>query len=136
MTGDVRISTDPADLDRDWLHAALSERAYWAVGRTPDFIDRSIRNSLCFGAYRGDRQIGFARVVTDGATFAWVCDVFVDESERGRGVGDALIGAVVADPRLQGLKRMVLSTRDAHGLYERHGFRLLATPDRWMDRST
>lgn len=136
MTGDVRISTDPADLDRDWLHAALSERAYWAVGRTPDLIDRSIRSSLCFGAYRGDRQIGFARVVTDGATFAWVCDVFVDESERDRGVGDALVGAVVADPRLQGLKRMVLSTRDAHGLYERHGFRSLAAPDRWMERST
>ncbi len=136
MTGDVRISADPADLDMDWLHAALSERAYWALGRSPDLIDRSIENSLGFGAYRGDRQVGFARVVTDQATFAWVCDVFVDEAERGRGIGDALMAAIVADRRLQGLKRMILSTRDAHGLYERHGFRSLAAPDRWMERST
>jgi GNAT superfamily N-acetyltransferase len=134
--GTVRISTDPSELDLDWLIPALSERAYWALGRSRDLIERSIANSVCFGAYRGDRQIGFARVVTDQATFAWVCDVFVDEAERGRGIGDALIGAVVADPRLQGLKRMILSTRDAHGLYERHGFRLLATPERLMDRST
>jgi len=132
----VRISTDKADLDLDWVHDALSQRAYWALGRSRALVETSIEGSLCFGAYRGASQVGFARVITDGATFAWVCDVFVDEAERGQGVGDALMSAIVSDPRLHGLKRMILSTRDAHGLYERHGFRPLATPERWMERST
>jgi GNAT superfamily N-acetyltransferase len=130
----VRISTDKADLDVDWVHEALSQRAYWALGRSRALVETSIEGSLCFGAYRGARQVGFARVITDGATFAWVCDVFVDEAERGRGVGDSLMAAIVADPRLQGLRRMILSTRDAHGLYARHGFEPLATPERWMER--
>ena len=132
----LRISTDPAELDLDWIHPALSERAYWALGRTREQVERSIANSLCFGAYRGDRQVGFARVVTDYATFGWICDVFVDETERGRGIGGRLIEAVVADPRLQGLRRLVLATRDAHELYERHGrFEPLVHPDRWMQHS-
>jgi GNAT superfamily N-acetyltransferase len=133
---DVRISTDPADLDHDWIFHALSERAYWALGRTRATMDAAIAGSICFSAHRDGRQIGFTRVITDGATFAWICDVFVDESERGRGVGHRLLTAVVADPRLAGLRRMVLATRDAHEVYRRHGFELLATPERWMERST
>jgi GNAT superfamily N-acetyltransferase len=129
----VRISSDPAEIDLDWLHPALSERAYWALGRSRETLAAAIAGSLCFGAYRGDRQVGFARVITDEATFAWICDVFVDESERGRGIADQLLRTIVADPRVQG-GRLILSTRDAHGLYERHGFRSLANPERWMER--
>lgn len=133
--GDVRISTDPADLDLDWLHAALSERAHWALGRDRAVVERSIEHSLVFGAYLGGRQVGFARVVTDQATFAWICDVFVDESARGRGVGKRLVAAVVDDSRLQGLKRMMLATDDAHGLYAAYGFLSLEHPERWMVRA-
>jgi GNAT superfamily N-acetyltransferase len=99
----VRVSTDPAELDTDWLVPAISERAYWALGRSRATIEASIRGSLCFGAYDdadGGRQVGFARVVTDEATYGWVCDVFVDETARGRGIGSALMAAIVADPRL------------------------------------
>jgi GNAT superfamily N-acetyltransferase len=130
----VRVSTDPADVDLDWLLPALSERAYWALGRTRDQLERAIGRSLTFTALYGDRQVGFARVVTDGVTFGWVCDVFVDEAERGRGVGDLLMGTIATDPRLVGLRRLALATRDAHGLYERHGFGPLVHPERWMER--
>ena len=129
----VRISTDPAEIDLDWLHPALSERAYWALGRSREVLAAAIAASLCFGAYVGDRQVAFARVITDEATFGWVCDVFVDEAERGRGIADQLLATIVAEPRLQGL-RLVLATRDAHRLYERHGFRSLVNPERWMER--
>lgn len=132
----VRVSTDAADLDIDWIVAALSERAYWAAGRPREVIEHSILNSLCFGAFGGDpeRQVGFARVVTDEATFGWICDVFVDEGWRGRGIGSRLIAEVVADPRLSTL-RMLLATRDAHEVYRRHGgFEPLRNPERWMER--
>ena len=130
----VRISTDPADVDLDWVHAALSERAYWALGRSREVVEHSIRSSICFGAYEGDRQVGFARVVTDEATFGWVCDVFVEEAWRGRGVGVRLVEAIASDPRLDGL-RLVLATRDAGDLYRTHGgFQPLANPERWMER--
>jgi GNAT superfamily N-acetyltransferase len=133
MTG-VRVSTDPADLDIDWIHAALSERAYWALGRRRDVVERSIRSSLCFGVFKGARQVGFARVVTDQATFGWVCDVFVDEGWRGRGIGVLLVEVIVADPRLAGL-RLALATGDASALYARHGgFEPLRNPERWMER--
>ena len=88
-----------------------------------------------FGALVGGRQVGFARVVTDQATFAWICDVFVDESVRGRGVGKRLMAAILADPRLQGLKRMMLATDDAHGLYAGFGFEPLGQPEKWMSRT-
>jgi GNAT superfamily N-acetyltransferase len=130
----VRVSTDSSAVDLEWLVAALSERAYWAIGRTRDAIERSVAASLCFSALRGDRQVGFARVVTDEATFGWVCDVFVDETERGAGIGKLLIQAIAADPRLDGL-RLMLATRDAHELYGRYaGFQPLAEPGRWMER--
>jgi GNAT superfamily N-acetyltransferase len=130
----VRISTDASELDLDWVVRALSERAYWALGRPRDVIEASIRGSLCFGAYHGRRQVGFARVVTDRATFGWVCDVFVDESERGRGIGGELMEAVVAHPELSGLKRLVLSTRDAEAFYASFGFAPLDHPEPWLIR--
>ncbi len=128
----VRVSTDHADVDLDWLVPALSERAYWALGRTRAQIERTLERSWAYSALDGDRQVGFARLITDGVTFAWVCDVFVDEAERGRGIGDLLIGAIVGDPRLADVRRVVLATRDAHGLYGRHGFVPLVSPERWM----
>jgi GNAT superfamily N-acetyltransferase len=131
---DLRISTDLADVDLDWLHAALSERAYWAIGRPRAVVEASLRGSICFSALVGDHQVGFARVVTDEATFAWVCDVFVDEAWRTRGVGVRLIAEIVADPRLQGLRRMVLATDSAARFYERFGFGPLNHPERWMER--
>ncbi len=134
LQGDLRISTDPADFDLNWIATALSERSHWALGRGRDVVERSVANSLGFAALLDGRQVGFARVVTDQATFAWICDVFVDESARGRGVGKLLTAAIVADPRLQGLKRMMLATTDAHGLYAQFGFERLARPDQWMVR--
>lgn len=131
---DLRITTDPADLDLDWIHSALSERSYWALGRDRDVVERSLAHSLCFAAVAAGRQVGFARVVTDEATFAWVCDVFVDESVQGRGVGSRLMEAIVADPRLAGLKRMVLATESAASFYARYGFEPLDHPERWMLR--
>lgn len=119
-----RISTDTADVDRAAVHRWLSEQSYWAKGRARSVQDAAIDASLCFSALeRGsDRQVGFARVVTDGATFAWLCDVFVDDSVRGHGIGTALVAAVVAHLDARGLPRVTLATSDAHGLYERFGF--------------
>ena len=134
MTPSIRISTDAGEVDLDWLHPALSERAYWALGRSRPTVERAVANSLCFSAFDGGRQVGFARVVTDQATFAWVCDVFVDDDRRGRGIGRRLMEAIVADPRLAGLKRTVLAT-SSPGFYTRFGFEPLDRPERWMLRS-
>lgn len=128
----VTISTDRARLDLDTIHRFLAG-SYWAAGVSRETVARSIANSLCFGAYDGTRQIGFARVVSDYATHAYLADVFVAEPYRGRGVGKALIAAVVAHPSLQGLRRFLLGTRDAHGLYRKFGFRSLKEPGRWME---
>lgn len=129
------ISTDRSRLDLDWLIAALSERAYWAIGRSAELIRRSIDRSTCYGVYLEARQVGIARVVTDGATFAWLCDVFIDEAWRGRGLGAWLIETIVAEPDLADIRRFVLATRDADELYRRHGgFGALPNPERWMGR--
>ena len=126
------ISTDPARLDLDVIHGYL-RGAYWSPGVPRDVVERSIARSLCFGLYAPDgAQAGFARVVTDGATFAWIADVFVLEPHRGRGLGVWLMETLLAHPDLQGLRRTVLATNDAHGLYERFGFEPLPTPERWM----
>ncbi len=130
----VRISTDRADLDLDWLHAALSERAYWALGRTREQVEAAVAGSMCFGAFIGDRQVGFARVVTDRVTFGWICDVFVDEEQRGQGIGSLLMQAIVDEPEIRGLRRLALATRDAHELYRRFGFDRIVAPERWMER--
>jgi GNAT superfamily N-acetyltransferase len=130
----VRISTDPADLDLDWLHTALSERAYWALGRTREQVEAAVAGSMCFGAFIGERQVGFARVVTDHVTFGWICDVFVDEGQRARGIGSRLMQAIVDEPEIRGLRRLALATRDAHELYRRFGFDRIVAPERWMER--
>jgi GNAT superfamily N-acetyltransferase len=131
--GGYRISTDPAQLDLDVIHGYLS-RSYWAAGRPRELLARALRHSLCFGLYHERGQVGLARVVSDYATFAWLCDVFVLEEHQGQGLGKWLIGAVVAHPQLQGLRRMMLATRDAHGLYRQCGFTSLDEPARWMER--
>jgi GNAT superfamily N-acetyltransferase len=129
----IRIDTDKARLDVALIHEFLT-RSYWAKGVPLDVVRKSIENALCFGAYDGERMIGFARVVTDFATFAYLADVFVVESHRGRGHSVRLMEAIVAHPDLRGLRRWMLATRDAHGLYEKFGFRPLAAPQRFMER--
>jgi len=134
MRDDYFISTDRSRLDIPLIHEWLSTCSYWAQGRSLDTVLRSIDHSLPFGIYRGTEQVGFARVVTDYATFAWLADVFVLDAHRGRGLSKRLLEAVIAHPELQGLKRFVLATRDAHSLYARFGFAPLAAPERWMER--
>jgi GNAT superfamily N-acetyltransferase len=130
---DLLISDDPVLLDRAFVHLFLSRHSYWARGVPREIVDRSLDYSLCLGVYRRGQQIGFARAVTDFATFAWLADVFVVEEDRGKGVGRKLVAAVLAHPRLQGLRRFLLGTRDAHGLYARFGFKPLAYPERFME---
>lgn len=115
------------------MHRFLSEESYWCPGVSREVVDRSIDNSLCFGAYEGEEQIGFARVVTDRATFAHLMDVFVLSSHRGRGIGKALLGAVRSHSDLQGVRKFTLHTDDAHPLYEQFGFRRIARPDLLME---
>ena len=128
----LEISTDKQRLDIDSIHRFLSESAYWAIGRPREVVQRAFDNSLCFGAYHDGRLVGFARVVTDYATFGWLADVFVVEAYRGQGVGKALVQAVHEHPDLRPL-RLLLATRDAHGLYAQYGFEPVA-PDRYMQR--
>ena len=127
------ISTDPQRLDLAAVHAYLT-RSYWAEGISPELVARSVRGSLCFGLYDAQaQQIGFARVITDGATFAYLCDVYVLESARGQGLGVWLVDTVMQHPALAGLRRSMLVTRDAHSLYARFGFAAPAAPDRIME---
>lgn len=134
--GRHRISTDRASLDVDLIHAYLTQTSYWARGRSRRTVDRSIETSLCFGVFEGSRQVGFARVVTDYATFAWLCDVFIVEPSQGQGLGKWLIECVVAHPELQGLKFFLLATRDAHDLYRQYGgFEVVDTPELIMARA-
>jgi GNAT superfamily N-acetyltransferase len=131
--GVFHISTNRQDLDMDIIYGFLSG-AYWAPGRSRETIKRSIENSLPFGIYTGGRQIGFARVITDYATFAWIADVFVLEEFRGQGLGKWLMEVMISHPQLQGFRRWVLGTKDAHGLYKQYGFTELKLPERWMER--
>ena len=118
----TELSDDPARLDLDLVHRFLSEQAYWARGVARSTVEAAVRGSWCVGAYDGGAQVGFARLVTDGATYAWLCDVFVLPEHRGQGVGDRLVVAAVARARADGVRRVMLATADAHGLYRRHGF--------------
>jgi GNAT superfamily N-acetyltransferase len=129
------ISTDRERLDVAMIHRWLNESSYWAQTRSLETVQKSIENSLCFGVYDGDQQVGFCRVVTDYATFGWLCDVFIIESYRGRGLSKWLIESVVTHPDLHNVRRLLLATRDAHELYRRYGgFDTLKNPERWMDR--
>jgi GNAT superfamily N-acetyltransferase len=131
--GSLLISTDPVLLDIDAICGFLS-RSYWASARPRERVETSLRHSLVFGVYEGKRQVCMARIVTDYVTFAWLCDVFVDESYRGRGIGKWLMETIVAHPDLRGLKRLLLITDDAHGLYSRYGFTPIRNPEGWMER--
>jgi GNAT superfamily N-acetyltransferase len=132
VRGPYTISTDPRCLDVDVIHAFL-RGSYWAQNVPKAVVTRSIRGSLCFGLYHRRSQVGFARVVTDRATFAYLADVFVLPAHRGRGLSKWLLDCLLGHPELQGLRRFVLGTRDAHGLYARFGFRPLADPARFME---
>ena len=129
------VSDDPARLDVGAVHRFLSEEAYWSPGIPRDVVERGIAGSIPFGLYAPDgAQAGFARVVTDHATFGFLADVFVLDGHRGRGLGVFLVASALEHPELQGLRRIVLATEDAHDLYARFGFAPLAYPERWMQR--
>jgi GNAT superfamily N-acetyltransferase len=126
------ISIDPARLDLSAIHAFLTQ-TYWSLGIPLATVAKAVQNSVCVGAYLGQEQVGFARAVTDRATFAYLADVYVLESHRGNGLSRRMMEAMTAHPELQGLRRMLLATRDAHGLYEKFGFKPLAAPARFME---
>jgi GNAT superfamily N-acetyltransferase len=130
---EFEISTDAARVDVAAVHSFLTN-SYWAAGIPLETVAQSIQNSLCFGIYRGQEQIGFARVITDRATFAYLADVFVLAAFRGRGLAKWLMHCILSHPDLQGLRRWSLITRDAHGLYQEFGFQQLRTPERWMEK--
>ncbi len=131
----IRISTDRADADVDVVHGYLSQDAYWSKNIPRAVVQKSIENSYCFSAFIENKQIGFARVVTDAATFAYLADVFVLPEFRGHGISKKLMQSVQSHPELQGLRRWMLMTADAHRLYESYGFTALAKPDRAMEIS-
>ena len=126
------ISTDPGRLQLDAIHAYLT-RSYWSPGIPRDVVARAIANSICFGLYQGESQVGFARVVTDKASFAYLADVYVLEEHRGQGLSKRLVAEILAHPELQGLRRFLLATADAHGLYAQFGFNALARPQNMME---
>jgi GNAT superfamily N-acetyltransferase len=126
------ITTDARRFDTTAIHAFLS-RSYWSPGVPMDIVERAIANSLCFGVLRGTEQVGFARVVTDRATFAYLADVYVLEEHRGKGLSKRIMEAVVAHEDLKGLRRMLLATKDAHTLYAQYGFKALTAPENMME---
>jgi len=126
------ISTDRSRFDLELIYKFLTN-CYWAKGVPRHIVQRSIENSLCFGVFTGNRQVGFARVVTDYATYVYMGDVFIIESHRGQGLSKRLIKTIMKHPQLQGLRRWSLVTRDAHGLYEQFGFTPLADPAKYME---
>lgn len=132
--GDFEVSTDPARLDIGMIHGFLAE-SYWAESIPRPIVERSIAHSLCFGAYGESGQVGFARVISDHATYAYIADVFVLPSFRGHGIGKLLMSAIISHPELQGLRRWSLLTRDAHGLYRQFGFTDPRHPARYMEIS-
>jgi len=132
--GEFTITTDKTKMDIPVIHQYIT-RSYWAEGIPFETVAKAIEgSSLCFGVFHGHKQIGVARVITDTATFAYLCDVFIDESYRGRGLGKWLMETIVRHPQLQGLRRWLLVTRDAHALYRHSGFTELQWPERWMER--
>ena len=125
------ISTEKEKLDIDFVHSFLT-LSYWAEGISKEIIKKSVEGALCFGVFENDKQIGFARMITDKATFAYLADVFIIEDYRNLGLSKWLMEVIMSHPDLQGLRRMMLATRDAHGLYEKFGFTPLTNVDRWM----
>ena len=134
LDGNALVSCDPSKLDIDRIHAFLTA-SYWAEDVSRETVARSIENSIPFGLYFSGEQVAFARVITDRASYAYLADVFVEEPFRGRGFSKTLLAAVMAHPELQGLRRWLLGTRDAHGLYRQFGFEQLWSPGRWMEKA-
>jgi GNAT superfamily N-acetyltransferase len=132
--GEYLISDDRARLDIEVIHKFVSTESYWGTGRAIETVQRSVDNSLPFGVYKGGEMVGFARVVTDYATFAWLADVFILKEYRGQGLSKWLVEVILAHPELQGFRRWVLATKDAHELYRKYGFQDLKRPERWMER--
>ncbi|MGB5013195.1 MAG: GNAT family N-acetyltransferase [Pyrinomonadaceae bacterium] len=132
--GEFTIDTANERLDVDAIQSFLGNDSYWAKTRTREQTETAIANSICFGLFHGERQVGFARVVSDRATFAYIGDVYVLDEFRGRSLSKWLMETIISHPELQGLRRWVLATRDAHGLYEKYGFHELVHPERWMER--
>ncbi len=132
--GDYIISTDNNRLDLRIIHDFISNQSYWAQGRPLETVQRALDHSLNFGLYKSDQQVGFARVVTDYATFGWIADVFVLSEHRGQGLSKWLMEVILSHRDLQGFRRWVLATKDAHSLYARFGFIALHRPERWMER--
>ncbi len=133
MSGEVLITTDRGALDTEAIHEYLGKHSYWAAGIPRETLERALDNSLCFGMFAEGKQIGFARVVTDRATYAYLADVYVLEAWRGQGLATKLMEAVYRHPELQGLRRFGLATRDAHGLYRKFGFAELRDPSKHME---
>ena len=129
---DFEISTDKSRLDLEAIHAFLTA-SYWSPGVPVEVVRKAIDHSICFGIFQGSAQVGFARVTTDRATFAYLADVYVLETCRGKGLGKRLMDVIMAHPDLQGLRRFMLATRDAHGLYAQYGFAPIGSPDRLME---
>jgi GNAT superfamily N-acetyltransferase len=130
--GEFTITDNREDLDIETIHNFLCE-SYWAKNIPRSIVEKAVSNSLCFGLYHYSKQVGFGRTVTDRATFAYLGDVFVVSAYRGRGLGKWLVSCVLGHPELQGLRRWLLATLDAHGLYEQKGFVALRQPDRFME---
>ncbi len=130
--GDYEISTDRQRIDVAAVHGYLTQ-SYWSPGIPRALVERAIANSLCFGVYQGDTQVGFARVITDKATFAYLADVYILEPHRGKGLSKRLMEVIAGHDDLQGLRRFMLATRDVHGLYAQYGFTALANPSRLME---
>jgi GNAT superfamily N-acetyltransferase len=129
------ISTEKTRLDERMIHHFLYTTAHWAVGRPMSVVRKSIENSICFGVYEGEKQVGFARIVTDDATVGWICDMFILPSYRGNGIGRWLVSCMMEHPQVKGVRRILLNTRDAHELYIKHaGFRQLLRPESWLER--
>ena len=128
------ITTDPSSFDYERIHDFLSRQSYWARGIPMDVMKKSIKNSLSFSIFYEEEQVGFARVVTDYATFAWLGDVFIDEGHRGKGLGKWLMETIHKHPDVQSLRRWILATSDAHGLYQKWGYTPLAKPGLYMER--
>lgn len=130
--GGFTVTTDKEKIDIDILHNFLNQ-SYWANGRTIQTIVTSIENSLCFSMFKGEKQIGFARVITDYATFAYLCDVYIEEDYRGNGLGIWMLECILNYPNLLDLKKWLLATRDAHELYRKFGFYSLPNPEKYME---
>jgi GNAT superfamily N-acetyltransferase len=135
IKGQFCINNDKSKLDLGMIHHFLYTSAHWAVGRPMNMVRKSVENSLCFGLFDGEKQVGFARIVSDFATVGWICDMFILPTNRGKGLGSWLLTCMMEHPDIRGLRRILLNTRDAHDLYKKYaGFRTLLSPESWLER--